>query len=100
MGWLEWPAGEIPLAEIIARLPAGIDLAIVEGYKNEELPKVEVLRAGYGQGRIHAPGPLLAVVSDDPSAAGDAPVFGRDALAALADHLAAALGLPMETASD
>ena len=94
LGWLERPASEIPLAEIMARLPAGVDVVIVEGYKNEETPKVEVLRTGYGHGRIHAPGDLLAVVSDDPTAASDAPVFGRDALEALADHLAAALGLP------
>jgi molybdopterin-guanine dinucleotide biosynthesis protein B len=93
LGWLERPRAEASLAEIIARLPAGIDVAIVEGYKNEETPKVEVLRAGYGHGRIQAPGDLLAVVSDDPTAASDAPVYPRAALDALADDLAVMLGL-------
>ena len=91
LAFLERPEAEVPLREIIARLPAGIDLVVAEGYKGEDTPKVEVIRPGYGEGRITAPGELLAVVSQGAIADEKAPVYGFDALEALADYLAGRL---------
>ncbi len=88
---LEKPPSEVPLQEIVARLPGYIDLVITEGYKREPTPKVEVIRPGYGHGRIHTPGELLAVVSDDAAAADDAPLFGLREIEPLADLLEARL---------
>ena len=62
---------EVPIGEIISRFMSGVDLVLTEGYKAEDLPKIEVHRAGTGSGLLFA-GPrgeildrsLIAVVSD------------------------------------
>ncbi len=64
-------AQEFTLDEAVALLPAGLDLILVEGYKGLPLPKIEVLRAGMGEGRIAAAGELLALVSDEEASAED-----------------------------
>jgi len=71
------------LAELAATLPAGLDLIIVEGYKSEGAPKVEVHRGD---------GPLLtglealvAIVSDVPQPDAVVPTFTHDDIDALCD---------------
>jgi molybdopterin-guanine dinucleotide biosynthesis protein B len=63
-------APEPPLAELLERLaPAG--LTLVEGYKWEAFPKLEVYRPALGQPPIHPSDPhVLAVASDVPRPAG------------------------------
>ena len=97
---LEQPAVEVPLSDVVRRLPHYIDLVITEGYKREPTPKIEVIRPGYGHGRIQSPGELLAVVSSDPNAADDAPLFGLDEVDALADLVVMHLSLREDAASD
>ena len=61
--------GEPPLAEQIARL-APADLTLVEGYKWEPLPKLEVFRPALGRPPLYVDDPLVvAVASDAPLAA-------------------------------
>lgn len=57
---------EPPLAEQLARL-APADLTLVEGYKWEPLPKLEVFRPALGRAPLYPDDPLvLAVASDAP----------------------------------
>ena len=65
--------GEAPLAEQIARL-APSDLTLVEGYKWEPLPKLEVFRPALGRPPLYVTDPLVvAVASDAPLAVPDEP---------------------------
>ncbi|HHX45317.1 MAG TPA: molybdopterin-guanine dinucleotide biosynthesis protein B [Chloroflexi bacterium] len=69
------------LEELLARLPAGMDLAIIEGFKRHRGPKIEVTtrQAWTADGRITPEGQLLALVSDDLEAdAAEAPLFRRN----------------------
>ena len=57
-------AEEPSLREQLARLgPA--DLTLVEGYKWEALPKLEVYRPGLGKPPLHADDPLVVAVASD-----------------------------------
>jgi molybdopterin-guanine dinucleotide biosynthesis protein B len=61
---------EPPLREQLARL-APADLTLVEGYKWEPLPKIEVYRPGLGRPPLFPDDPLVvAVASDGPAPAG------------------------------
>jgi len=66
-------ASEPPLGELLARLgPA--DLTLVEGYKWEPLPKLEVYRPEVGKPPVYPDDPnVLAVASNAPAPAGLAP---------------------------
>lgn len=87
-----WPDGEPRLRELLALHLAHVDVAVVEGYKDETFPGIEVHRAGSGEPLLcrrgrgadtsRGPRPFLAVVSDDPDsvdAPDGVPVLGRDA---------------------
>jgi molybdopterin-guanine dinucleotide biosynthesis protein B len=59
-------APEPPLAEHLARL-APVDLVLVEGFKRDEHPKLEVWRAGNGKPLLHPGDPtIVALASDAP----------------------------------
>jgi molybdopterin-guanine dinucleotide biosynthesis protein B len=64
-------ATEPPLAEQLARL-APADLTLVEGYKWEPLPKLEVYRPALGRPSLFPDDPLVVAVASDaaPPAAG------------------------------
>jgi len=66
MALIERRETEMGLGEIVARLPEDLDLIILEGYKQAKVPKIEVVRAGAGEGRISAPEELLALIVDEP----------------------------------
>lgn len=53
------------LSELAAMLPDDLDLVLVEGYKNTDVPKIEVHRRGHP--RLPTVAGLLAVVTDDPA---------------------------------
>lgn len=60
------PSPEPTLAEHVARL-APCDLVLVEGYKQEPIPKIEVYRAANGKPPLYPDHPgILAVASDLP----------------------------------
>jgi molybdopterin-guanine dinucleotide biosynthesis protein MobB len=83
---------EPSLAELLAML-APCDLVLVEGYKRDRHPKVEVFRAETGHALI-APGDatIRAVASDVPLDL-DRPVFDLDDTAAIAGFMLREVGL-------
>ncbi|MBC7315927.1 MAG: molybdopterin-guanine dinucleotide biosynthesis protein B [Chloroflexi bacterium] len=64
LAWMERPTQAPTLDDLLARLPADVQVAIVEGYKQSALPKFEVLREGAGDERIAPPEQLLAFVAE------------------------------------
>jgi len=85
-------APELGFREIVARLEPA-DIVVVEGYKAEAIPKIEVRRR---KARAHDPmAPrdpnIIAIAADHVVADTQLPVFGLDDIAALADHIAARL---------
>jgi molybdopterin-guanine dinucleotide biosynthesis protein B len=62
---IEQPPQELSLEEIISRLPE-VDLVLVEGYKKNPYPKIEVHRACLNRPLLSDPGQLLAVMTDEP----------------------------------
>ena len=59
--------GEPPLAAQLARL-APADLTLVEGYKWEPLPKLEVFRPALGRPALYLDDPLVLAVASDAAA--------------------------------
>lgn len=77
---------ELTLGGAIARL-SPCDLVLVEGYKREAIPKLEVYRSSVGKPLLHPGDPsIVALASDSPAAlAGRTlPLFALDAYDALA----------------
>lgn len=60
----EHRTGEPHLAAVLARL-APVDLVLVEGYKRDPHPKIEVYRQGATQGLIQPGDPLVRAVASD-----------------------------------
>lgn len=85
---------EPSLAEVIARL-APCDLVLVEGYKQEPHPKIEVRRLTARETRPLAGSVpnVLAIAADHPVVGGHLPAFSLDDVAAIADFIAAATDL-------
>lgn len=83
-------APEPPLRELLAKLDP-VDLVIVEGFKRDTHPKIEVHRAANGKGWLHPADPrILAVASDAAPPPGAPPRVHLDDITAIA---AAALRL-------
>lgn len=71
--------------EVMAMAMTGeLDLIIIEGYKREKWPKIEVFRSGKTERPVIPAEELIAVVSDAPPV-GAAPHFGLDDAAGVAD---------------
>jgi len=85
---------EPTLDEILARL-SPCDLVLVEGYKREGQPKIELRRTEAREKKLIAPEDptIVAVVADHETDAGGLPLFGPDDIAAIADFIAAHLGI-------
>ncbi len=75
-----------PLEEVLARL-APADIVLIEGYKREPHPKIEV-RAGDAPS-LAANDPAIAAIAADAKPAETAlPWFRRDDIAGIADFIA------------
>ncbi len=80
---------EPPLAAIVAAL-APADIVIVEGYKQAAIPKIEVRRAGQGEGAPLADrDPLVFAVASDSSTSVGVEAFSLDDVAGIAAALLA-----------
>ena len=81
-------AAEPPLAEILGRLSPA-DLVIVEGYKREPIPKIEVRRLEAANTQAMAPddATIIAVVADHETSSSGRPLFRLDDLAGIADFV-------------
>jgi len=74
------------LAEVLARLSPA-DLVLVEGFKREQHPKIEV-RSGGGPPLVAADPAIVAIATDQPLGDQRLPCFRRDDIAAIADFIA------------
>ncbi|HEY6257938.1 MAG TPA: molybdopterin-guanine dinucleotide biosynthesis protein B [Xanthobacteraceae bacterium] len=80
-------AAEPSLKDLLARL-SPVDLVIVEGYKAQPHPKLEVHRACVGKPLIHPHDSwIVAVASDVPLPGTELPVIGLDDVETIADVL-------------
>jgi molybdopterin-guanine dinucleotide biosynthesis protein B len=77
---------EPTLAEVMARL-APADLVLIEGYKREPHPKIEV-RAGDAEPLASRDGSIVAIAADERPADGRLPWFRRNDIAGIADFIA------------
>ena len=90
-------APEPTLAELFARLPPA-DLVLVEGFKRDPIPKLEVHRPALGKPPLFPDDPrVVAVACDVPFYAGVLPVLPLDDASALAD-LVERRAIPLATA--
>jgi molybdopterin-guanine dinucleotide biosynthesis protein B len=78
---------EPALAALLAKL-SPVDLVVIEGYKREAHPKLEVYRAAVGKPLLHPDDPaIVAVASDEPLPAARVPVVDLDDIERIADVL-------------
>lgn len=88
-------APEMSFGEVLA-YAGPCDLVLVEGFKREAFPKIEIRREGAASREpLHGTFPeIVAVASDRPETEKETlPVFQLDAIAAMADFIVAQLGL-------
>lgn len=80
---------EIGLADILKRM-SPVDLVIIEGFKREMHPKIEIYRAALGKPLLH-PGDdwIVALASDAPVPQSSVPVLDLDDIGKIADALLA-----------
>ena len=80
-------AAEPTAAELAARM-APVDLLLVEGFKREPHPKLEVHRAANGKPLLHPGDPYIVAVASDVALPGATlPVLSLDDVEAIADFI-------------
>lgn len=80
------------LQELILEI-RDVDLILVEGFKSEPGPKIEIYRKGHSPGRLPPGSQIIAVVSDAPLAE-QAPCFSFEQTEELADFIVAGFLTP------
>jgi molybdopterin-guanine dinucleotide biosynthesis protein B len=87
-------ADEPTLAEILARI-SPCDLVLVEGYKREQIPKIELRRLDSKNHEPLSPNDphIVAVAADHPVTDTTLPVFELDDTKAIADFIVETIGL-------
>lgn len=89
-------APEWSLRELLGRL-SPVDLVLVEGFKREKHPKIEIFRAENGQPPLHPHDPMIRAIATDQMFTGVAlPQVGLDEIEAIA-NLVVDLAQPVET---
>ena len=89
-------AAEPTLHELLAKL-ASVDLVIVEGYKHEPHPKLEVYRAAVRKPLLHPDDPDIVAIASDQAVPAGVPVVALDDVEAIVEIMlrhAAPLGAP------
>jgi molybdopterin-guanine dinucleotide biosynthesis adapter protein len=82
-------ATEPTLALLVQKL-SPVDLVLVEGYKRERHPKLEIYRAALGKPPLYPDDPaIVAIASDEPLPRAKIPVVDRDDVEGIADLLIA-----------
>lgn len=85
--------GEAPeLADLLARLTP-VDLVLVEGYKRDRHPKIEVWRAERGEELIAKDDPTIRAIASDDVVETDRKVLRLDDTAGIVDFILRDLGL-------
>jgi molybdopterin-guanine dinucleotide biosynthesis adapter protein len=81
-------APELSLHALLEKL-SPVDLVLVEGFKRESHPKLEVFRAAVGKPMLHPDDPNIVAVASDGEVAARVPVVPLDDIEAVADLLVA-----------
>ena len=81
-------APEMTLRALLARL-SPVDLVLVEGFKRETHPKLEVFRAVVGKPMLHPDDPNIVAIASDGPVTARVPVVSLDDIEAIADILVA-----------
>ena len=79
-------APELTLAALLEKL-APVDLVLVEGFKREAHPKLEVFRASVGKPLLHPDDPNIVAIASDGPVTAPVPVVPLDDIDAVADIL-------------
>ena len=79
-------APEPSLAELIARM-APVDLLLVEGFKRDSHPKLEVHRPSVGKPFLYPDDPHIVAIASDTALAAPLPVLPLADVAAIADFI-------------
>ena len=79
---------ELSLGALLEKL-SPVDLVLVEGFKRETHPKLEVYRAAVGKPLLHPDDPNIVAVASDGPVAAHVPVVSLDDVEAVTDILAA-----------
>jgi molybdopterin-guanine dinucleotide biosynthesis adapter protein len=85
-------APEPPLSEHVTRM-SPCDLLLVEGFKREPIPKLEVYRAEVGEPLIHPHDQNIVAIASDGRLETRLPQFDLNAPAAIADFVVRHVGL-------
>ncbi len=85
-------SAEPTLADLLARMDP-VDLVLIEGYKRDSHPKVEVHRTATGHPLIAPGDPTVRAIACDSPLATDRPLLDLDDIAAIADFIARDAGL-------
>lgn len=95
----EHRGGKEPSADELMRHMTPVDLLLIEGFKRESHPKLEVYRAANGKPLLHPQDPcIVAVASDVRLPDAPLPVLEIDDVAAIADFILEQCGLAPRTA--
>ncbi len=81
---------EPSISEVLSRL-APADLVLVEGYKREPHPKIEVRSSPEAEPLAPGDPAIVAVAADFQPGSGDLPWFRRDDISAIADFIAGSM---------
>jgi len=88
---------EWDLRDLVGKMSA-VDLVLVEGYKRDAFPKLEIHRAANGKPLIHPDDPyIIAIAADTPLPTAKVPVVDLNDIEAIAD-LAIKHAVPLDTA--
>ena len=91
--FVEHQTAEPTLAQLLDRLQP-CDLVLIEGYKREAVPKLEIYRAAVGKPQLWPDDPrIIAVASDDPLPDCPLPVLDLNDIPAIAAFVRTATGL-------
>jgi molybdopterin-guanine dinucleotide biosynthesis protein B len=89
---------EWDLRALVAKM-SPVDLVLVEGFKRDAFPKIEIHRAANGKPLIHPDDPhIVAIAADTALPQAKVPVIGLDDVDAIAD-LVLAKAVPLEEAA-
>ena len=87
-------SSEPSLGELLEKI-SPVDLVLVEGFKFENHPKIEVYRSGHGGAPLYPNDPrVIAVVSDLPLLKVDRPVFHLDDIHSISRFVAMECSFP------
>ena len=90
-------SSEPSLGELLEKI-SPVDLVLVEGFKFENHPKIEVYRNGHGGAPLYPDDPrVIAVVSDLPLSIVDRPVFHLDDIHSISRFVAMECSFPVNS---